>query len=79
MITKKVWNSFTDKFRQTVLETVYMTEITFMPSHLRALITPYKHDFNHDLSGKRLQEILKDLTLKNDNLYIVTSLPVEYN
>mgnify|MGYP004485821509 CR=1 FL=1 len=79
MITKKVWNSFTDKFRQSVLEAVYMTEINYMPSHLKALVTPYKHDFNHDLSGKRLQEILKDLTLKGNDLFIVTSLPVEYN
>lgn len=55
MITKKLWNSFTDSTRGQILELLgyHCTGI------YARLCQPYNHDFDFDTAGKELKKILE--------------------
>lgn len=75
MITKKVWNSFTEECRVKILETMYELDVKYMPQHIQKLTKPYNHNFNYDKSGEKLKELLNDLKLeKGGNLSITLSI-----
>lgn len=78
MITKKIWNSLTNKCRQELLEATFGVEIDYMPQHIKNLVNPYKHDFDYDIGGRRLKDILSYIYLKGKELRVLISIPVEY-
>lgn len=55
MITKKLWNSFTDSTRGQILELLgyHCTGI------YASLCMPYHHDFDFDIVGKELKKVLE--------------------
>lgn len=63
MITKKLWNSFDIVTREKILMST-VKGITH--SVYSQLLSPYNHDFNHDIVGKILKEVLASCTLQND-------------
>ena len=53
MITKKLWNSFDNSTRRTIIEIYYGQNFNMLPSIYQNLKTPYNHDFDFDESGKK--------------------------
>lgn len=74
MITKKLWNSFSVITKTTILETYYACDLDSVPSRYKKLLEPYNHDFDYDLLGKKLKEILSTCYLQKDG-----SINVVYN
>ena len=66
MITKKLWNSFDNSTRRTIIEIYYGQNFNMLPSIYQNLKTPYNHDFDFDESGKKLKEILSTCYLQKD-------------
>lgn len=62
MITKKLWNSFDIVTREKILRST-VKGITH--SVYSQLLSPYNHDFNHDIVGKILKEVLASCILQN--------------
>ena len=63
MITKKLWNSFDIVTKEKILRST-VKDIT--PSVYSQLLSSYNHDFNHDIVGKILKEVLASCALQND-------------
>lgn len=69
MITKKLWNSFTKSTRGLIMNVLAQYD--------SVLEQPYNHDFDFDLHGKRLKEILSKLYTEGKNIRICRTIVPE--
>ena len=79
MITKKLWNSFDNSTRRTIIEIYCGQDFNMLSSIYQNLKTPYNHDFDFDASGKKLKEILSTCYLqKNGKVNVIVSITPIY-
>lgn len=79
MITKKLWNSFTDETRVEIIEIYYGRDFDSIPSKYQRLKTSYNHDFDFDIAGEALKKILATCYLQKDGkINIIVSLTPMY-
>jgi len=79
MITKKFWDTLSLETKKSILDIRWGNGWSSPNTSTRGLVYPYHHNFDFDLTGKRLKQTLECCYLQKDGTInvVVSVTPVE--